>query len=86
MLPLPKDPVTETGLSELAIGVPLERKVMMPAGGKAALLVLTVAVNKTGSPWITLLLLATRPTVVGALVTVMGTAAETLGVKPASPP
>ena len=41
-MPLPKDPVTETGLSELAIGVPLERKVMMPAGGKAALLVVTV--------------------------------------------
>jgi hypothetical protein len=83
MLAEPSVPVTETGFP--AIGVPPDKKVTVPVGRKPALVVLTAAVNVTGVPWITGLLRGTIAVAVGAWVTVIGTAAEVLGLRPPSP-
>jgi hypothetical protein len=65
--------------------VPPDRKVTLPKGELPALVVLTIAVKVTGVLWATLLLLETTVVVVGAWITVIGTAAEMLGLKPLSP-
>ena len=84
-LPLPSVPLAETGLPGFAIEIPPDRKVTVPVGRKPAPPVLMVAVNVTGLPCGTLLLLGTTTVAVGAWVTVIETAAELLPLKPASP-
>ena len=67
------------------MGVPPTEKSPLPPGRNPPLVVLMVAVNVTGLPWAGLLLLETTAIVVEAWITVIGTAAEVLALRPAVP-
>ena len=86
MLPLPLLLLMGTGLAELAIGVPPERKVTLPVGANPPLLVMIVAVKVTVVPVPTALLLEATDDDVGAFVTVILIGCEALALKLRSPP